>query len=148
MVHYKNSSFIIRLLIPIMLVTICSTYASAAQVHLEWSPSASFVDGYRVHWGISSRNYTFTDDVGLATNTYVYDLEEDTTYYFAVTAYLSDLESYYSNEVVARSGVPVTGGGNTSSGGCSMNPHAGFGFECFLLLFLIPLFWKRKRIRL
>lgn len=56
--------------------------------------------GYRVYYGISSRNYSNIIDVGNITSHIVDNLELGTTYYFAATAYDSaNNESDYSNEI-------------------------------------------------
>jgi hypothetical protein len=122
--------------------------AHAAQVNLEWQSSQPYaVEGYIVHWGISSRTYSESYDVGLATNHTVSGLDEDTVYYFAITAYYGDLESAYSNEVSALSGIPLTDGprnGNEhGSSGCTMNPRSNVGLE-WALLFFLPLFFRKR----
>lgn len=71
------------------------------QVTLAWdaSPSSS-VSGYRLYYGVSSRNYTNVLDVGDLTTATVSNLVVSTTYYFAVTAYdIAGLESDYSSEI-------------------------------------------------
>jgi hypothetical protein len=143
MYHPKHGLVIIMLLTPLIFFNL-SSFASAAHVHLEWEPSTSIVEGYRLYWGTSSRNYSFSEDVGLSTNTSLYDLCEDTTYYIAITAYLENIESNYSNEVIIRGGVPISesDGDSPSSerAGCNISPDTTISFEwafLFLLLFII-----------
>ena len=76
--------------------------AAAADVTLIWEAnSEANIAGYKLHWGTVNK-IPFTDktDVGNATQHTITDLAEDTTYYFAVSAY--DTEgghSVYSNIV-------------------------------------------------
>ena len=57
--------------------------------------------GYKVYYGTSSGNYSNCLDVGNTTQYTIIDLNQRTTYYFAVTAYnISDNESDYSEEFV------------------------------------------------
>ena len=58
-----------------------------SSVTLAWDPSPDpGVIGYKVYDGLASRAYTFTNNVGNATNTTLTMLLPGTTYYFAVTA--------------------------------------------------------------
>ena len=60
-------------------------------------------NGYKVHYGTSSRNYgnyQYTADVNNNTSCTISGLEEGKTYYIAVTAYNSIFESDYSKELV------------------------------------------------
>jgi len=80
-----------------------STFAQTGtgSVTLSWYPSPSTnVTGYKVYFGLASRTYTTSIDVGNVTNATVTGLLAGTTYYFAVTAYDSaGLESDFSAEV-------------------------------------------------
>jgi hypothetical protein len=80
----------------------------AAQVTLAWDPVMDpNVVGYRVYYGTSSRSYQFNNDAGRNTTITVSNLQDGTTYYFAVTSYgTAGLESGYSNEV--SYGAPTT----------------------------------------
>jgi hypothetical protein len=73
----------------------------SAHVTLGWDPNTEEdLAGYKVYYGVSSKDYDYTIDVGGQTEHTVTDLEEGVTYYFAATAYdLSGNESDYSNEV-------------------------------------------------
>ncbi|MCC6502897.1 MAG: fibronectin type III domain-containing protein [Deltaproteobacteria bacterium] len=78
---------------------------------LSWS-SVTFNDdgtplvdlaGFKVYYGTQSGNYTNSTDISdpSTTSTVVSGLTQDTTYYFAVTAYdTSGNESSFSNEVI------------------------------------------------
>jgi fibronectin type 3 domain-containing protein len=74
-----------------------------ASVTLIWSANGeSDLQGYRVYYGTSSRNYTTNTDVGKVTSYTVNGLATGTTYYFAITALdTSGNESGYSSEVLA-----------------------------------------------
>ena len=95
----------------------------AAQVTLEWEAVIHpLLEGYRVYYGTSSGDYDVTLDVGNWTSCTIADLEDDETYYFAVTAYSTEgEESDYSNEV------------NLSNGNSSHNFYdVGVGGGCFI----------------
>lgn len=69
---------------------------------LSWDPvSDPSVRGYRLYYGLLPHAYDSSVDAGPATTYTVANLQADTTYYFAVTAYNSAGESGYSNEVSA-----------------------------------------------
>ncbi len=73
----------------------------SGSVKVTWFPNwEPHIDGYRVHYGTESRNYTQTVDAGNWVTTELTDLEPGQTYYAAVTAYNTfGLESDYSNEI-------------------------------------------------
>lgn len=74
-----------------------------ASVTLTWNAnSESDLQGYRVYYGTSSRNYTTNTDVGNVTSYTVSGLATGATYYFAITALdTSGNESGFSGEVSA-----------------------------------------------
>lgn len=75
--------------------------ANAVQEYytVSWdSVSDPSVDGYKVHVGLSSREYIVHRDVGRATSAYVY-LPKTRAWYVAVTAYNRAGESAFSEEV-------------------------------------------------
>ncbi len=80
---------------------------ASATVTIAWDQNQEpDVIGYKVHYGISSRNYEnyqYTVDVNNNTSCTIGGLEEGKTYYIAVTAYNELFESDYSTELV----VPV-----------------------------------------
>ena len=73
----------------------------SAALTLTWDPnSEENLGGYKVHVGIWG--YGLTTDIGKVTTYKVPDLQLNTTYFFAVTAYdVSGNESVFSNEVSA-----------------------------------------------
>jgi hypothetical protein len=144
-------STLLYFLVPCLLISFLqlNNDVHAAQVHLQWEPSYSYVDGYTVHWGTSSGNYSHAYDVGLATNYYVSGLSEHTTYYFAVTAYAGDYRSDYSIEASSRGSIPISGGNDVggdsrSSAGCTMSLNAFDLESLFLYFFIIFIFYIRK----
>ncbi len=83
-------------------LSLYSIPALTKEISLVWEANPeSYVGGYRVYYGSTSRNYTSMIDVGLQTNYSITDLEDHQPYYFAVTAYDSSqsVESDFSNEV-------------------------------------------------
>ncbi|MGD8523304.1 MAG: fibronectin type III domain-containing protein [Desulfobacterales bacterium] len=76
--------------------------AYSADVSLAWDANSEpDLDGYKVYYGTSSRNYTASVDVGNTTEYTLTGLTEGTTYYFAATAYDTlNNESSYSAEIV------------------------------------------------
>ena len=75
--------------------------AAVPYITLEWDASSGTdVAGYKIYYGTVSRNYDTVLDVGDYTSVSIADLEDNETYYFAVTAYNADgEESDYSDEV-------------------------------------------------
>jgi hypothetical protein len=76
--------------------------ASVTQATLEWDPNSEpDLAGYKLHYGLASRSYETTIDVGNQTTYTITDFEVGQTYYISATAYnTSGLESGYSNEVI------------------------------------------------
>ena len=70
---------------------------------LEWDfNSEPEISGYMIHWGVASRTYTESVDVGNQNRYTLSGLSDGSTYYFSITAYdgLGN-ESSYSNEAFA-----------------------------------------------
>lgn len=65
------------------------------QLTVSWDANDEPVDGYKVHYGTQSKNYTTSVDVGKVTSHTITDLINGTTYYVAVTAYADLKETYY-----------------------------------------------------
>jgi hypothetical protein len=74
---------------------------SAALVTIGWNDNTDpDLAGYKVYCGAATGEYDYILNVGLNNQVYVHGLEEDTTYYFAITAYdESGNESSFSREV-------------------------------------------------
>jgi subtilisin-like proprotein convertase family protein len=95
-----------RALRPAELVLVCAASclfrpeaaSGAGSVQLAWDPNAEpDIAGYRVYYGTFSRAYSQWLDAGNVTNATVTSLANQTSYYFAVTAWnTAGLESDYS----------------------------------------------------
>jgi PKD repeat protein len=86
----------------ILALFLCATKAFPADVTLAWDANSEpNLGGYELHWGQSSGNYTQDRDVGNVTTYTVTGLQDETPYYFAVTAYdtTRTIISPFSNEV-------------------------------------------------
>src|SRR4030067_3464961 len=82
--------------------------ARAGQANLTWDPPTNNSDGsplidlagYKVYYGPTSGNYNTVLNVANVTGYTVAGLNDNTTYYFATTAYnTSSIESVFSSEV-------------------------------------------------
>jgi hypothetical protein len=84
-----------------LLIFFGAVSANAAQASFAWDAvSSPSVAGYRIYYGVTSRNYSIHVDVGNVTNTTILGLQDGVVYYFAATAYdVSGNESGYSNEI-------------------------------------------------
>lgn len=90
----------ILVLLTTLLYSSLSHDAHSGQANLEWDANTDNVAGYKAYYGTSSRNYSSVIDVGNQTTYTIPNLQDGTTYFFAVTAYNSSgVESGYSNEV-------------------------------------------------
>ena len=92
-----------RGLFVLLLAVLISSVAHAGEVNLAWDPNTEpDLAGYRVYYGLGSRNYDHVIDVGDSTSCVVTGLEQGRTYYFAATAVnRANIESDFSNEVSA-----------------------------------------------
>jgi hypothetical protein len=103
-----------------------------ATLLLEWDANSEpNISGYNIYYGKSTRDYDVTLDVGNWTSVTIADLEDNETYYFAVTAYntIGD-ESGYSSEVCTNCESPSTtarSGSDGGGGGCFIDT-AAYGF--------------------
>ena len=100
--HLFDSGLIL-LAVFLLFILISPQTAYSAQTPLEWDANREpDLAGYRIHYGVASRNYDTIVDIGNYTSCTISELQEGQTYYFAVTAYDQDgNESGYSNEVTA-----------------------------------------------
>src|SRR5436190_1285221 len=88
----------------IILICFCCSQGTllGADLRLSWSPnSESDLAGYKVYYGIASRSYSISIDIGKQT-TYTIPALNAGIYYLAVTAYdTSRNESTFSKEATA-----------------------------------------------
>ena len=115
--HSSLSSLLNSALLAFWGVLICTAISYAAQVTLEWDANSEpNISVYNVYYGKSTRDYDVTLDVGNWTSVTIADLEDNETYYFAVTAYNTDGdESGYSSEACIN--CPSTTA-SSGGGGC------------------------------
>jgi len=117
--------------------------ACAEQVTLAWNASpSSAVTGYRLYYGTQSGNYANFIDTGTQTQGTITGLQDNVTYYSAVTAYdAQGAESPASNQVnfVIENGVVNVGAGAPTAGNnAAVAPSAdgggggGGGGGCFI----------------
>jgi fibronectin type 3 domain-containing protein len=89
-----------KIVIIVLLIVTLVSQVKASTVELSWLPnSESNVIGYRVYYGNQSYAYTKFLNPGNATVIEIGDLTDGNTYYFAVTAFNSNAESDFSDEV-------------------------------------------------
>lgn len=103
------SPFSFRLFVYIVgLILLLPCLTLALDVTLAWDKNRDEVSGYRLYYGRESRNYSTVIDVGEDTSHRITGLEDDRTYFFAVTAYnSSNSESDYSGEISYPYASPV-----------------------------------------
>jgi len=90
--------FLTALLFTLCVITLPA--ANAAQVTLAWDKNTELdIAGYKMNYGTASGTYPYSVDVGNHTSCTISGLAEDTTYYFAATAYNSIGESGFSEEI-------------------------------------------------
>lgn len=89
--------------------------ADASELKLSWGPpegtNPDHIGGYYIYWGNESRNYVKQVHIGKVYETTINEVVEGNTYYCAVTSYYigaPDIESDYSNEVVATIGAVIS----------------------------------------
>ena len=130
--HNSVSPLLNSTLLVFLGVLISVTISYAAQITLEWDANSEpNIFGYNVYYGKANGDYDVTLDVGNWTTATVADLEDDETYYFAVTAYNADgLESGYSSEVCINCesvSTTMSSGDDGSGNGCFIDTTA-YGF--------------------
>jgi fibronectin type 3 domain-containing protein len=100
---FRLRSLFFRGLFPLLFALLSASLAHAGEVNLAWDPNTEpDLAGYRVYYGLGSRNYDRVLNVGNCTSCVVTGLEQGRTYYFAATAVnTANIESDFSNEVSA-----------------------------------------------
>jgi hypothetical protein len=93
---------------PIILTFLFSTMfvqlSNSAEVTLMWDQHDPMsVTGYYVYYGLESGSYTTKIDVGYDSQYTLFDLDDLTSYYIAVTAYNEFGESDFSEEIIYAS---------------------------------------------
>jgi Divergent InlB B-repeat domain/Fibronectin type III domain len=128
--------FVFCLIVPITVTFFHASTAFAYSATVFWDAptenadgtTLSDLEGYRVYYGTSSRNYSQSIDVRNVTAYIISDLVSEVTYYFAVTAYdTSGNESDFSNEVSLGQHVLTTTKGGTGNGTVTSAPA---GIDC------------------
>jgi fibronectin type 3 domain-containing protein len=111
--HIRLPSRLNSALLTSLSILIYTTFSYAAQVTLEWNANTEQdLSGYIIYQGTSSKDYDASMDVAKWTSATISKLEDNETYYFAVTAYDTEgNESGYSNEVCINCQTSGGGGG-------------------------------------
>jgi sulfur relay (sulfurtransferase) complex TusBCD TusD component (DsrE family) len=91
-----------HLLATLIIAALTASAQAQSSVTLAWNPDAGTnIAAYKIYYGVASRTYTNTNNVGNVTNATISSLIGGTIYYFAATAVdTSGSESAYSTEVV------------------------------------------------
>lgn len=102
----------VKIVLAIWCICAFATQAQAGDVTMAWDPNTEpDLAGYVLYWGIASRNYTYSDDVGNNTTHTMSGLNPGEMNYIAVTAYdLDGNESNYSQEIAYALPMPDTDG--------------------------------------
>ncbi len=116
-----------------------SNTAYCSQITLAWNQSTDpSVTGYKLYYGVQSRNYSSVIDTGLNRRCTITGLSDSQVYYIATTAYTASSESGFSAELVCcfitaatPSNGQITPGGTVAVAGgssetFSVNPDAGY----------------------
>jgi len=111
----QTSGRLIAGIVGIFLLTSVSL-AFSGSVTVSWDANTEAdLEGYKVYYGLESRNYSEVLDVGNANSVAFSELNADRTYFFSVTAYdLTGNESPFSDEVSAAI-TATDGGGDTDT---------------------------------
>jgi len=100
----KTVTFIVLPLL--LLLALSPAHLAASTLTLAWDPNTEEdLAGYKIYYGTRSGDYDFVIDLGNITHRTVTNLEPETRYYFALTAYdNAGNESDFSWEVSAVAG--------------------------------------------
>jgi hypothetical protein len=85
--------------ITMLILSLCCQTVYATEVALSWDACYS-AKGYRVYYGVESRDYQFMVDNGPFTQCTISELDPGQTYYITVTAYNDYGESDFANELI------------------------------------------------
>jgi hypothetical protein len=93
--------FLLLSFVSLLLLLFTQMAAYADQVTLGWNASTgSGITGYKLYYGTQSHNYSSSIDVGNQTSGTITGLQDNVTYYAAVTAYdAQGAQSGYSAEI-------------------------------------------------
>jgi hypothetical protein len=134
-------SLLLMPLVWALLLIFAHVAACSEQVTLAWNASASSsVTGYRLYYGTQSGNYAYFIDAGNQTKGTITGLQDNVTYYAAVTAYdAQGAESPASNQVnfsiqngVVSAGTVAAAAGSSGAGAPSADGGGGGGGGCFI----------------
>lgn len=76
----------------VTILDVFSPSVRAGSIGLAWDPSPG-ASGYRVHYGLSAEELSRSADIGAETSATIEELDDCTTWYFAVSAYNTGGES-------------------------------------------------------
>ena len=109
--------FFHRICLALIVMLLSSNFSWSAEANFSWLPNSEpNIDSYRLYYGEATRNYSHFVDVNPnringRINGSVDGLEDQQTYYFAVTAFTTTgLESNYSREIVINGSAGGGGG--------------------------------------
>ena len=122
--------FVCRFLGVVMLSQFGVAALTAADVQLTWdaNPSEEAVSGYRLHYGITSGHYEYTNDVGSAHSATLENLGDDTRYFVALTAYNQNgSESGHSEEFEFKTSAAADSADGNADAGDDPEPDDGTG---------------------
>jgi hypothetical protein len=89
------------LILTFLFSTMFAQLSHSAEVTLMWDQNDPMsVTGYYVYYGLESGSYTTKIDAGYDSQYTLFDLDDLTSYYIAVTAYNEFGESDYSEEII------------------------------------------------
>jgi hypothetical protein len=128
-IPYTSTTTLKSALLTFLGILIYTTSSYATHVTLEGDAnSEQDLAGYIIYQGTSSRDYNASRDIGNWTSVTVPNLEENETYYFAVTAYDTNGNEFgYSNEVCIYCQT-ISSAESGGGGGCFID-IAVYGFH-------------------
>ena len=120
MKHFQLPVCIFTPCVALLIFIILSSAAGAAQVTLAWDPNDPKPDVYKVYRRGEGNSYDYSSPAwtGTAAMATIDNLDENTTYFFVVRAYVDSQESGDSNEVEI---IPATSNTDSSSTAVAVN---------------------------